>query len=176
MISASQVESIENLKRSAIRFIESRGLGRAESEDLFQQAVLKALTTQSENSEPEKITSWFYQILRNTLIDEFRKRKHLDEKHDEYLSQLQLDPPQELDEKICACVNAIMQDLPKADREILESHFFDGKKFKELAEIYHQTEGSIRVKAQRSRDKLKEMLKSCCNITRLSEMSDCECS
>ena len=175
MIQPSQIETLTNLKRSAVRWIASHGLGSPEAEDIFQQAILKALATPTEVEEPEKVTSWFYQILRNTLTDEFRKNSAHKKKLEEYAFEVlpKLDP--ETESILCQCVKQLMTELPESERSILEKHFFEGKKFKELSKEFHQSEGSIRVKALRARQKLKESLKECCNITRIDQTDDCAC-
>jgi RNA polymerase sigma-70 factor (ECF subfamily) len=175
MIRQSQIEILEDLKRTSIRWIASHGLGLPEAEDIFQQSIVKAIATPTSADEPEKVTSWFYQILRNTLIDEFRKAKSLKKKTDEYAAEVlpHLDP--ETEEKLCKCVNGLMSELPDIEKSILEKHFFEGKKFKELSNEFGQSEGAIRVKTLRARQKLKESLRDCCNITRFDQAKDCEC-
>ena len=175
MIRQSQIQILEDLKRSSIRWIASHGLGLPEAEDIFQQSVLKAIGSPTTAEEPEKVTSWFYQILRNTLTDEFRKAKSQKKTSDEYAAEVlpRLDP--ETEENLCRCVASLMSELPAVKKSILEKHFFEGKKFKELSFEFKQTEGAIRVKALRARDKLKESLKECCNITRFEQAKDCGC-
>ena len=63
---------IQGLKQSAIRWIAGRGFGLPESEDIFQQAIVRVVQTETNPENPEKISSWFYQILKNTMLDEFR--------------------------------------------------------------------------------------------------------
>lgn len=175
MIRQSQIQILDDLKRSTIRWIASHGLGLPEAEDIFQQSLLKAFSSTTTVEEPEKVTAWFYQIIRNTLTDEFRKLNSQKKTNEAFAAEVlpKLDP--ETEEQICRCVNGLLSELPAVERAILEKHFFEGKKFKELAEEFHQAEGTIRVKALRARDKLKESLRECCNITRFDEAKDCGC-
>jgi RNA polymerase sigma-70 factor, ECF subfamily len=162
------------LKRAAVRWISSHGLGEAEAEDVFQQGLLKALKTPA-GPEEGKVTSWFYQILRNTLTDEFRNAKRTERRNEEYAAEVKpfLDPATE--ESLCRCVLGLLDDLAPTEKKILEGHFFDGKKFKDLSAEFNQSEGAIRIKAQRARERLKESLRRCCKMTSFGEASGCEC-
>lgn len=175
MIRQSQIQILEDLKRSATRWIASHGLGLPEAEDVFQQAILKAVASPTSTEEPEKVTSWFYQILRNTLTDEFRKMSSEKRKIDAFSAEVLPELDAETEENLCRCVESIMADLPAGEKTILEKHFFEGKKFKELSAEFHQSEGAIRVKALRAREKLKDSLKKCCGMTRLEDAKDCGC-
>ena len=175
MIRQSQIKILEDLRRSSIRWIASHGLGLPEAEEVFQQSLLKAIASPTNVAEPEKVTAWFYQILRNTLTDEFRKNQAQKRRNVEYAAEVlpYLDP--ETQENLCRCIAGLMAELPAVEKKILEGHFFDGKKFKELSEEFQQTEGAIRVKALRAREKLKESLRECCNITRFEQVKECGC-
>ena len=135
----------------------------------------KAIASSATADEPEKIVAWFHRILRNTLTDEFRKARSQEKKLNEYAVEIlpRLDPETETD--LCRCVSSLLEELHESEKKILEGHFFEGKKFKELSVEFRQTEGAIRVKALRAREKLKESLRACCNITRFEEAKDCGC-
>jgi RNA polymerase sigma-70 factor (ECF subfamily) len=175
MIGQSQIQRLEELKRSSIRWISSHGLGLPEAEDIFQHSLLKAISSPSSVEEPEKLTAWFYQILRNTLTDEFRKMSAQKKWTQTYALEVLPTLDAETETILCRCLEGMMEELSALERNILEGHFFEGKKFKTLSQEFGQSEGSIRVKALRARDKLKEALRACCNITRFEQVKDCGC-
>lgn len=45
------------------------------AEDVFQETWLRAWNRREALREPERFTSWLYQIGRNTILEEFRRRK-----------------------------------------------------------------------------------------------------
>lgn len=178
MISPSEAESLALLKIAATRWVVSQGLAFAEAEDVFQQAMLKAISSESSLKEDEKIVSWFYQILRNTLLDELRKKNTIQKKAKEFTaweSLVQDELDQETERVLCQCVSQLLEELPKEDQKILQKHFFEGKSYAHLGKEFQKTEGSIRVQAHRARSKLKAAFQSCCNATRFEDVQDCGC-
>jgi DNA-directed RNA polymerase specialized sigma24 family protein len=137
MLEQSQIETLQNLKHSSIRWIASHGLGLPEAE------------------ESEKLPAWFHRILKNTMLDEFRKSKMDLTKSHEYVSDIQPALDARTEEILCQRIN--------------------GKKFKDLALESGQAEGTLRVRAQRAREKLKSMFLKCCNVSTLNQLRDCGC-
>jgi len=86
-------------------------LGLPEAEDIFQQALFKAFTSTTEADEAEKLPAWFFRILKNTLIDEFRKLKRDIEKSKEYQRDVLPDLESQIEEKLCECVKHLILDL-----------------------------------------------------------------
>lgn len=174
-LTESDTHAIQGLKQSAIRWIAGHGFGLPESEDIFHQAIARVLQTESNPENPEKMSSWFYQILKNTMIDEFRKTKRENQK----AIELKLDLERTLDEptekKLCDCVDLMIEELPESEKRLLEGHFFEGKSYKTLALESGLGESAIRVKAMRAREKLKTSLKRECGINEFGEATDCEC-
>lgn len=175
MITQPQAEILENLKRSVIRWIGSHGLGLPESEDIFQKAMLKAVATTTVPEESEKIIRWFYQIIRNTLIDEFRNEKTLKNTTDELSKEILPALDQESEANLCRCIDNLLDEIPIRERKIIEKHFYEGKKLKELAIEFKLSEANIRVLALRTRQKLKMALKACCNAKSFQDVQSCDC-
>ena len=176
MLRQSQIDTLNDLRRSAVRWIASHGLGLPEAEDIFQQAILKAIASPSAAEEPEKVTAWFYRVLSNTMIDELRREKSASRTSDAYANEILPRLDAETEEKLCQCVNGLFSDLAPGERLVLEKHFFDGKKFSELARESGEPEGSIRIRAHRARQKLRESLRACCNLTSFEQAKECECA
>lgn len=175
MLGHPETTQIEKLKQSAIRWIAGHGIGVAESEDIYQQAVLKAIATDAGAESNEKVSSWFYQILKNTMIDEFRRSKRDLKKINEYALATEKEFDPETVKNLCQCVSGFIEDLPKLEKTILEEHFFNGESFKELAIKHDLKESTLRVKALRAREKLKEALKNSCGMKSMSDAENCEC-
>jgi len=151
-------------------------LGFARSRRHFPNKLFLKLSHQPQKrTRPEKLPAWFFRILKNTLIDEFRKLKRDIEKSKEYQRDVLPDLESQIEEKLCECVKHLILDLSPEEQLILEKHFFEGKKFQDLSQEFGQSEGTIRVKATRARKKLKELFRDCCNITRFDQTKDCSC-
>jgi len=146
-----------------------------ESEDIFQQAKVKAVPSESQVNDPQKISAWFYSFLRTTVIDQFRRQKKFHQKSGVYAREILPVLVSQTEEKLCNCLNHFMDDLSKNERELLNQHFVDGKTFKELSQNAGQTESAVRVRAMRARKKLKEAFRTFCNADTLSDTQACDC-
>ncbi|NIN95435.1 MAG: hypothetical protein GTO49_10760, partial [Anaerolineae bacterium] len=65
------------LVQSKIRFLtflEQRLGNRADAEDLLQTAYLRAVAEAGTLHDEQKVVPWFYQLLRNLLVDHYRRR------------------------------------------------------------------------------------------------------
>lgn len=67
------VDQLVKSHREFLGFLERRLQNRAQAEDLLQEAFVRGLP-KLEGVEPEGAVAWFYQVLRNALIDHARRR------------------------------------------------------------------------------------------------------
>ena len=169
-------QDLEQLKRLSLGWMIRKGLSLPEAEDLFQQSLLKALTSEASLENQEKLQSWFMSILKNTLLDYFRSNTLHQKKNNEFQIETELlaNNP-EIEESFCKCVNGFLGDLPESDQSLLQEHFFEGKSFAALSSEHGTAEGTLRVKALHAREKIKEMFKACCHVRKFNDLKDCGC-
>src|SRR3954468_23705360 len=74
-VSADEVTAKLLAHREAFKaFLTSRVGNSADAEDLLQDGLVKALKRAGEVKDGEKVVAWFYQLLRNAIIDHARSR------------------------------------------------------------------------------------------------------
>jgi len=125
-----------------------------EAEDLTQQTFLKVYQKLPRLREPQKFSSWLYQIALNLAKDHLRhKRKRrfvsfnrtIDKMNEEEmeLDQVLADPNARTPEQILdqrqlqAILNRCLQEISVEQRIIILLRFYQGLKFREIAEILH---------------------------------------
>ncbi len=54
------------------------------AQDIVQDGLLKAMKTSPDLREDDKIIPWFYRILQNAIIDEYRKTGRMLKRDEEY--------------------------------------------------------------------------------------------
>ena len=131
------------------------------SADITQQVFLKALTGLSKfQFKGLPFSAWLYRIAINECNDFFRKTKKsrlvvLEEGKVEHLfEELTSDNTQEeLERKL----PLILQRLNVDELQVIEFRFFEGKTFKEIAEILGITETYAKVKTYRTLEKMKKL-------------------
>ncbi len=169
-------EHLKQLKRLSLRFVTRKGFNLTEAEDLFQQSILKALTTEAKLRSSEKMQTWFLNILRNTLTDHVRSRNLHRRKENTYQMEKELFLEQDIEESFCPCVNHFMDEISHTDRELLHEHFLNGKTFTFLAKELGVSQATLRVKSLRAKEKLKEMFKAGCKVQKFEDFADCGCA
>ena len=64
---------VENHRR-CLRFVESRVASRQDAEEVLQQAYVKSTEGAHALRDSESAEAWFYRLLRNALVDYYRRR------------------------------------------------------------------------------------------------------
>ena len=131
------------------------------SADVTQQVFLKALMGLGKfQFKGLPFSAWLYRIAINECNDFFRKTKKsrlvvLEEAHVYHLfEELTFDnTQQELEKKL----PLILERLSPDELQLIEFRFFEGKPFKEIAEILAITETYAKVKTYRTLDKMKKL-------------------
>jgi RNA polymerase sigma-70 factor (ECF subfamily) len=134
------------------------------SADITQQVFLKALMGLSKfQFKGLPFSAWLYRIAINECNDFFRKTKKsrlvvLEETKVEHLfEELTSDNTQE---ELARKLPLILQRLNVDELQVIEFRFFEGKPFKEIAEILGITETYAKVKTYRTLEKMKKLFLS----------------
>jgi len=129
-----------------------------DEQDLFQEIVLQLWRSYDSFKGNSKISTWMYRVALNTAITLFRKRtkspltSELDEVHFEY--------EQEQDDEKQAQISLlykVIKLLPNVERAIVMM-YLDDISYKEIAETLGITEVNARVKMNRLKKTLKELM------------------
>ncbi len=127
--------------------------------DLFQEIVLQLWRSFHSFKGQAKITSWMYRIALNTAISFFRKTSRIPETTD--LDNLKF---QIADDNESVLRREQFQMLEKAIKQLNEIEkammmlYLDDISYEEIAETLGITQNNVRVKMNRIREKLKNIL------------------
>ena len=128
-----------------------RTLHRETAEDLTSLTFTKAWQHyESYNPNKGTIQTWIYRIARNTLIDHYRTKKHVEKIDDNWDVWDGADMETDLDnrERLKKIKNKITS-MPPKHRDLLMMRIWEGLSFKEIALITGRTETSLKVAASR---------------------------
>jgi RNA polymerase sigma-70 factor (ECF subfamily) len=95
-----------------------------DAEDLIQETFLKALKNQSKFKEGTNLRGWLYTILRNTFINNYRKKRnqntYTDDSENQYiLGSITSDPETEADSTMN--LNTILDNIETIENSYLEA-------------------------------------------------------
>ncbi|MHA6696277.1 RNA polymerase sigma factor [Chryseobacterium sp. A301] len=130
-----------------------------DEEDLFQEIVLQLWRSYDTFKGQSKISTWMYRVALNTAITLFRK-KTKSPKTDELMEYHQRDYLEEdNDEKQSqiALLYKVIKLLPRVERAIVVM-YLDDQPYREIAETLGISEVNARVKMNRLKKTLKELM------------------
>lgn len=171
-----RLEKIEDLvnnhQREIINFHFRFTGNRFDAEDLAQETFIKAYKKLDTLKDPEKARSWLYSIARNTAIDFFRRNKNKDIVLDNALLEnmagaattdyQNLAIRKEVSRELDCCIDKLV----KEDRAIIRLLYYEGFSYKEITELLHINENTLKSRLHRARSVLLEMI-------RTSKFSEC---
>ena len=129
-----------------------------DQEDLFQEIVLQLWKSYDSFQGNSKISTWMYRVALNTAITLFRKKTRspqTDELLDHH-SKNYLEDDQEQQQQVSLLYKVIKM-LPDVERAIVMM-YLDDEPYKEIAETLGITEVNARVKMNRLKKTLKELM------------------
>jgi RNA polymerase sigma factor (sigma-70 family) len=103
-----------------LRFIATRVGESAAAEDILQSAYVKALERGSQLRDDESVVAWFYRILRNAIIDHYRRGSARSKAHELFGVETPTSYEVELEQKVCVCIGDVIGDLKTEYREAIE--------------------------------------------------------
>lgn len=137
--------------RLVLHYLLSRVPSKEIAEDLLQDSFLKLHKSIMSYNPSQKALPWLFTIVRNTLIDFYRKKKEISvENMDLYRSENLENPSSEREE-----LEELLKALSKEDQRIIENRFFKEKTYEEMAEEENSTLVAMRKKVSRILAKLR---------------------
>ena len=160
-------DEIENiwidLNEELYKFILGKIKNEQISEDIHQEVFLKIQTNIHQLKHTSKLTSWVYQITRNTIIDYFRKVSP------QKTSTENLDIPETENQnfdysKLSDCINQKIEMLSAQHKEAIILTSFQNYSQKELANHLKISYSGTKSRIQKAREILKENILDCPNV------------
>ncbi|MBA3611451.1 MAG: sigma-70 family RNA polymerase sigma factor [Nitrospirales bacterium] len=170
-------------QESAFRgFLQKRLSDGALVEDLLQQSFIKVIERSHELKKIESAVSWFYRILRNSVIDYYRSHASNNRKVEGLLQEMITageDQTPALDEvrpTVCGCLTLLLKDIRPAYADLIRRIDLEGESVDFVANDLHLTSNNLTVRLHRARKALKASLEKVCGICTKHGCFNCTCS
>ena len=137
---------------------------RHEAEDVAQEAFVRAFRGLGRFERRAKFSSWLYQIALNLCKDRLKARsRHARSADEEQLATLGGDPREQaprvvLEGELSEKMREAIHQLPYLYRESFVLRHLHGMDYEEVAAITHVAADTVRVRAYRAREMLREAL------------------
>jgi RNA polymerase sigma-70 factor (ECF subfamily) len=160
-----------------LAFLERRVESREAAEDILQAAYLRGLEQAGGVPDGQGVVPWFYRVLRNAVVDHYRRRGAAARALDSWSREsIDREPPaSEIRREICACVGDLVADLKPSYRQAIEVLDLGGGTLGDLAGQAGITAANAAVRARRARGALKEMVLRACGACSSHGCVDCDC-
>jgi RNA polymerase sigma factor (sigma-70 family) len=170
------VEALVRNHRRFLGFLEGRVGSRAVAEEILQAAYVRTLEKGGELQEGEGAVAWFYRLLRNAVVDHYRRQSAEGRALErEAREATEVGSDSELRETVCACLHELLPGLKPEYADILRQVDLEGRSVPEVARESGITANNAGVRLHRARQALKKQLERSCGTCAAHGCLDCSC-
>ena len=150
------------LKNKLFRLALRITLNNADAEDIVQETLIKVWKKRESWNEIESIEAFCYSICRNLALDRTRRAdkfsESLDETRDTTADTSYSSNPEEQVQQSdrIKLVKELIDHLPEKQRSVIQLRDFEGKSYKEIADIMQMTDEQVKVTLFRARQTIKK--------------------
>jgi RNA polymerase sigma-70 factor (ECF subfamily) len=168
------LERLVDNHRRFLRFLERRVGSREEAEEILQAAFAKGVERAGSIREGESAVAWFYRLLRNALVDHYRREAVRDRALHRIATPEAGDDP-ELAGAICECLGHLLPTLKKEYADVLRALDLEGGSLEKFARSAGITANNATVRLHRARRALRRRLEESCGTCAEHACLDCSC-
>ncbi|HSN24958.1 MAG TPA: sigma-70 family RNA polymerase sigma factor [Kofleriaceae bacterium] len=158
--------------REFLAFVEKRVGNRATAEEILQDAFVRSMDKL--DSVRETAIGWFYRVLRNAIIDHFRRNAAAARRHEAYAREADAHDD-ELERVVCRCVAQLADTLKPEYAAALRRVEVDGLSVKDYADEAGISSNNAGVRIFRAREALRKQVARACGTCATHGCLDCSC-
>ena len=158
----SIIHDILPLKNQMYRLALRITLSSQEAEDVVQDVMIKIWQRRDSLGEVDNLEAYALRMVRNLALD--RSRMHVnqteeltDETPTAHLHSPSPEAVLEHDERI-STIRTAMERLPEKQRSCMQLRDFEGKTYREIADVMQISEEQVKVSIFRARQQIRQML------------------
>ncbi|HET6511657.1 MAG TPA: RNA polymerase sigma factor [Candidatus Kapabacteria bacterium] len=158
-----------------VAFVTSKVQDADLAEDIVQEGLLKALRSAPDLRDDEKLLPWFYRILQNAIIDEYRKEGRLAKRQEAYALGQDMVLTEDDRSTVCECFKDLMPSLKPEYAEVLDALELKEEDPDSVAQRLGVTRGNLKVRMHRARQQLRSKLEQTCQMCATHGCLNCTC-
>lgn len=143
-------------------FIKRRVSNRQDADDILQDVFIKIHKHIEQVQDQRRIHGWIYQIVRNAIVDYYRRQKIFVQLPDTLPDETVI-PEQTVNQEIAACLDSFVDRLPPKYKDAIQLTHFEGLTQKEMGRRLGLSPSGAKSRVQRGRKQLQNMLLACCH-------------
>lgn len=154
---------INELQQRLLQFIRSRVANESDAEDILQDSFQAMQKNAHQLQDEGRLLSWVFQIVRNKIIDYYRRPKR---RHEEIeYADIETMQEEELGQRLGPCLQHMLQFLSNTDQAALTAIDVQGQPIKTFAQQAGISESACKSRVQRARKKMRDLFQQCCHIS-----------
>lgn len=166
---------VENHQRF-LAFLERRVESREVAEDILQEAFVRGLPRLSSLRQQESVVAWFYRMLRNALIDHYRRRDAEARAMQQVATEFnEAATDSEMMHAVCECVTSLIGTLKPEYAAAIQRVDLDGIAVRAFADEQGINANNAGVRLHRAREALRRQLVRSCGSCATHGCLDCDC-
>jgi RNA polymerase sigma factor (sigma-70 family) len=170
------LELLVGQHRTFLRFLERRVHDRDTAEDLLQEAFGRAVEAVEAIRADESAVAWFYRVLRNAVVDHYRRRAASSRALEAFARELdEAVPPPEVEAVICECIGRLARTLKPDYADAIARVDLRGMPVKTYAEETGISPANAGVRVFRARQALRKQVMASCGTCAEHGCVDCTC-
>lgn len=142
-------------------FINKRVKDKDISKDILQDVFIKIHLKLKTLSDKDKLTSWVYQITRNSILDYFKKQKLRVPLSD---NMIELTEEKVFNAELANCLKPMVEQLPDNYKDAIIQTELGSLSQKDYAEKLGISYSGAKSRIQRARQQLHTLFNECCSI------------
>lgn len=174
---AEAVRALVENHRAFLAFLEKRVGSRALAEDILQEAFVRGMDKISALRDGESAVAWFYRMLRNAVVDHWRRNQSAARRLESFAAELEeaVTPPPEVAAVVCQCVATLADALKPEYAAALKRIEVDGVSVKAYADEVGISASNAAVRVFRARGALRKQVQRSCGSCAEHGCLDCTC-
>lgn len=148
------------------------------AEEILQAAFVKGIEKSETIRDGESSVAWFFRLLRNAVIDHYRRRDAERRGHERYADESReavAELEVAIEDTVCACVGDLIPTLKAEYAEILRRVDLEGRSVVETAAALGVTPNNAAVRLHRAREALRKRLQQSCGTCTEHGCLECTC-
>ena len=171
------LESLLALRNQFLNFVRRRVDDPAMAEDILQNAFMRVLESGDQLRADQSAVAWFYRILRNSIIDNYRRQSVHNEATERWVRELEttVSPDPAVHDVACLCIGRALDDISPQYGQLLREVDLGETSLVAYAAAHGIKPGNAAVRAHRARIALRKQLERCCGACATHGCLDCTC-
>lgn len=174
-ISPDALARLVTSHRDFLAFLSPRVGSQAAAEDILQAAFVRAMERGGALQKDESVVAWFYRLLRNAVVDHYRRRATAQRAASNLAAEADIISPESAHNAVCGCLNTLVPTLKPEYAQVLQRADLDEVPVNLVAQELGITPNLAGVRLHRARKALKRQLALSCGTCATHGCLDCSC-